>query len=51
MCRIRSESQQKQLLPEKDLLFKHAMEIAVRMEVANKSAKDLKTNAVPLSVS
>ena len=42
VCGIRSEPQQKRLLSEKNLTFEQALEIAIGMEAADRSAKDLK---------
>ena len=42
VCGVRSESLQKKLLTEADLTIKRALEIALGMESADKSARDLK---------
>ena len=42
MCGIRSESIQKRLLAEADLTLKKAVELAQRMEAAERNAKSLK---------
>lgn len=46
VCRIKSETQQQTLLLEKDLSFEQALKIAVGMEAADHSLKNLKGESV-----
>jgi len=47
VCGVRTEAIQKKLLTEADLTIKRAQEIAQSMESADRSAKDLKGDATP----